>query len=170
MALGDLMVYFNSDIVVGQHFMEAVNLAAARFDGPFLMIGHRDNLELDRYLDFSNGWFSRLQGEVAERGHQHPACGKDYFIFRKPQFFDMPPFIVTAIEWDNWIVWNTLQREVPLIDATDFIKVVHQDHWRKKRGSVQTRINRSLFAGANKTTYIYNATWAMDREGKFRKK
>lgn len=170
LATDDLMVYFNSDIIVGQHFMTAITLAAERFTGPFLMIGHRDNLQLDRYLNFSEGWFSRLQGEVAERGHQHPACGKDYFVFRKPQFLDMPPFIVTAIEWDNWLVWNALQRRVPVIDATDFIKVIHQDHWRKKRGSVQTRINRALFTGAAKTTYVYDATWTLDGEGEFHKK
>ena len=52
----------------------------------------------------------------------------DYFAFPRGMMVDVPPFVIGRPGYDNWLLWQTRQRRIPLVDASDEAPVVHQNH------------------------------------------
>jgi hypothetical protein len=62
-------------------------------------------------------------------------CGAsaiDYFIFTPGLWPYIPPFAVGRFTWDNWLVGNALEQGKKVVDATRFIKCIHQNHEYKR--------------------------------------
>jgi len=121
-----LMCYVNADIIFMGDFLPAVQ----RIDKyPFLMVGQRWDVELNRLLNFDDAqWESQLQAHVAEHGKLHAKSGIDYFVFSRGLYNDIPPLAVGRTGWDNWLVYQARFLKVPVIDATKAITAVHQNH------------------------------------------
>jgi hypothetical protein len=68
--------------------------------------------------------------DVARDGTEtlHPACGIDYFVYLRGTLGDVPPFAVGRTAYDNWLVWNAIQRGLTVIDATNVIDAYHLVH------------------------------------------
>lgn len=125
----ELLTYINADIVLGDDFSTAVGRIAAAFDGPFLMIGRRTDLNVFEPLDFAvAAWRERLSQLVARKGSPAPRVCKDYFVYRKPLFAEIPPFAIGRAVYDNWFVYHAKQQDLPVIDATSAVTAVHQNH------------------------------------------
>jgi hypothetical protein len=52
----------------------------------------------------------------------------DYFVFAKGMYDDMPRLIVGYCFWDNWMIWEALSYKIPVIDNTDSVVAIHQNH------------------------------------------
>jgi hypothetical protein len=95
----------------------------------FLMIGQRWDIGLKEPLDFQqSGWEDSLKNRVVKEGKLHGISGIDYFIFPKGIYTNLPPLAVGRPGWDNWLIYHTRSRKIPVIDATSAIMIVHQDH------------------------------------------
>lgn len=124
---GDLLCYVNADIIFLDDFTDAVNYVARR-KRQFLMGGRRWNLDIQNLLEFGPRWEDHLRSEVASKGDLFDASGIDYFVFRRGIWGPIPPFAIGRTLWDNWLLYSARQRGVAIVDATERISAIHQNH------------------------------------------
>jgi hypothetical protein len=155
----DVLAYVNADIILTNDFVEAARIVAEQLP-MFLMVGRRWDINVDYLLDFSQGWEDSTRRYAWRFGRLHDATGKDYFIFRRGTYQNLPSFMVGQPAWDNWLLDHTLRRNIPVVDATGTIFAAHQNHARAwtKEG---TRHNRALH-GRKGVGHITHATWTLD--------
>lgn len=123
-----LLCYVNSDIILMSDFIEAVRYVAFRQDR-FLIAGQRWDLDVTEPLDFSIPYWERdLRQTVVERGVLHGETGMDYFLYPCNFWGEIPPFALGRTAWDNWLLYGALMQGAALIDATQNITAVHQNH------------------------------------------
>lgn len=159
LSVGQLIAYVNSDIILVSDFVSAVrNLLETKME-KFLMIGRRIDTDIDSLIDFtSSDWSARLVDFVRTNGTQAAVVCKDYFVFPHGQFTSIPEFCVGRGNWDNWMVASTRKSAVPVIDATNVLTAIHQNHdYNHVRGGrsaayvtgVEARENLRLAGGRN---------------------
>ncbi len=127
------MAYVNADILLTSDLLDATRQLDKYYSSerPFLLIGQRWDLEVDRLLDFSTksgGWEYRLREEVKRLGRLHRPSGSDYFVFPRSIFLEMPDFAIGRAGWDNWMIYHALRQSWPVIDGTSSVMIVHQSH------------------------------------------
>jgi hypothetical protein len=123
------MAYLNADIIVLEDFSRAVGRVAATGWDRYLLLGRRTEADVSEAIDFSReDWSQRLLQTVSRSGALAPRVCKDYFVFRKPMFSEIPPFAVGRAVWDSWIVFRARQAGIPVIDATRAVRAIHQNH------------------------------------------
>jgi hypothetical protein len=122
-----LLVYLNTDILLTPAFLEPVEQVAGQV-GRFLIVGQRWDLDVRQPLDFSPGWDERLLAGMRQRGRLHPPMGSDYFVFPRACFTRMPKFAIGRAGWDNWMFTHARLQGWPVVDATGYITIIHQDH------------------------------------------
>jgi hypothetical protein len=122
------LCYVNADIMLFGSFMEAVQLAASKFDR-YLMVGRRTNLDLDEPSIYASAeQESRLLSLVIERGRLAAPNAIDYFVYPRELFPTFPPFAIGRPWWDNWFLWKARQSHAALVDASEMVRAVHQNH------------------------------------------
>ncbi len=122
----DYISYVNSDIILMSDFVEAFRQINRRL---FLIVGRRWDLDIEEPIDFGNpDWESRLKSEIRVRGTLHGVNGTDYFVFPSGIYTDIPPFAIGRTAWDNWLIYKARALGLPVIDATDVVTIVHQNH------------------------------------------
>jgi hypothetical protein len=124
-----LLCYVNCDIVLMSDFLRATEIVAQKQER-FLMAGRRWDLDVQSRLDFgAPQWESALRKLILESGQQRPPQWIDYFLFPKGLFYTkIPEFVIGRPGWDNWLLWYPLSKRVPVIDASDAVLAVHQNH------------------------------------------
>ena len=122
-----LLAIVNADIILMPDFVSSAR-AVARQTSQFLAVGQRWDLEVRERLDFSPGWPDRLRVRTAREGKLHRASGSDYFIFPRDCFMDMPAFAIGRAGWDNWMIYAGRTHGWPVIDASQDIQIIHQNH------------------------------------------
>lgn len=122
-----VMAYLNADIIILPDFLVGVNRVRQELDR-FLILGQRWDLEVKEPLDFSDPSSVRLRERIEKSGHLHPPGGSDYFIFPRECFQDIPPFALGRAGWDNWMIFAGRRANIPVVDGTNAITIVHQDH------------------------------------------
>lgn len=122
-----LVCYLNADIILLPTFVEAVRRIPL---DDFLMIGQRTTVEQTTLLDFDDSqWAIRLAELAKTHGQLDGPTFIDYMLFRKDgPLRRLPPFAVGRPGWDNWFVENARKLNVPVIDATGVVRVLHQKH------------------------------------------
>jgi hypothetical protein len=127
-AAGATVCFVNADIVLTQTWMNAVQ-TVARWRPQFLLVGRRWNLDVLQPIDFeAPGWEADLVATATTRGRQATNMYVDYFAFPRGMIADVPPFAIGRPGYDNWLLWRTRQRGIPLVDVSEAAPVVHQNH------------------------------------------
>ena len=123
-----LVVYINADIIMMADFTRAV--AQVQLD-KFFMIGQRWDLDVTELLDYENpDWELFLRARVSDYGRLHGASGVDYYLFPKSLFGEIPAFSVGRTAMDNWLIFKARTLGVQVIDATQAVSCIHQNHER----------------------------------------
>jgi hypothetical protein len=123
-----LLCYVNADIVLFDDFMNAVQRVAA-WQNRFLMIGKRTDTDWTEPIDFSQAnWAENVRDAARTRGKLQIARNIDYFAFTQGLYPAMPPLAVGRFWWDNWLVWKVRSLGAPVVDATDVVTAVHENH------------------------------------------
>jgi hypothetical protein len=127
MAKHDTLCFVNADIILLNEFLAAVGQVTLK---RYLMVGDRIDLDLSWPLDFSGGdWANDLRSLVAKSGKEHGTLGSDYFVFRKdPQLTQLNGLAVGRPNWDNWFIYRARVMGIPVINASESFKVIHQNH------------------------------------------
>ena len=121
------LAYSNADILFLPDFVDAVH-NISRTKSRFLMVGQRYDLDVTEPFDFSGDWPKALRDQVAANGRLHGQTGSDYFIYPRACFKDIPDFAVGRAGWDNWMLFHARWQNWPLVDGTQAITVIHQNH------------------------------------------
>ncbi len=124
-ATHETLCYVNADIVLMDdllHARESVPFAR------FVLIGRRWDVRIEETLGFGEGWREELHERVRMEGTLQGPAAIDYFAFPRGLWAALPPFFVGRPGWDNWMIFNARARRIPVIDATDAVMVVHQEH------------------------------------------
>lgn len=121
-----LICYVNSDIIILTNLSQVIARVPFR---QFLMLGRRWDLDVTAPLDFAYlEWRENLWERVRSQGSLHPPSGSDYFVFPRGSIGVLPDFAVGRPGWDNWFIYRARSLGLPVVDATDAITIVHQNH------------------------------------------
>jgi hypothetical protein len=127
----DIIVYINSDIILMNAFVDMIREISFE---KFLIVGERIDIELRKSIDFTIEWEKSILEVTEKNGIRHGPTGIDYFIFRKGQYLNLPPFVLGRPFYDNWIIWKTLKMKIPVIKGID---VIHQNHHYNHSGGAK---------------------------------
>jgi len=169
LAKNDIIMYANADIIFFQDLIEAVQ----RIDMPsFLMCGRRWDLDVMEELDFEDDeWAVKLNEKVKEQGKIHGLSGIDYFAFRRNSV-DMRPFAVGRPGWDGWLIYEMRRKGIPVIDATEAITVIHQNHdyshskfgEKNRVGGPEWQRNIEIAGGLANMMTLRDANWFLTKD------
>jgi len=130
----DILCYVNADIILMSDFMKGVQSVIhwkRRFfwRRRFLMVGQRWDVDITEILDFQKkGWEEELKEYARRHGKLHPPTGIDYFVFSRGLWKSIPPFAIGRPAWDNWMIYRARARNAAVIDATNVVMAIHQNH------------------------------------------
>jgi GT2 family glycosyltransferase len=119
--------YVNSDIVLLPGLAASIAAVRAQFDA-YLMVARRWNVDCLPAIDFGPGWDEKLRDLVAVQGDLFTPYGIDLFVFSRGLLREIPPFALGSDYWDNYLVMRTRRRGYPVIDVTQQVMLVHQNH------------------------------------------
>ena len=122
----DVIAYVNADIILTADVVRAVDVCR-RLARPYLLVSRRHEITIDTPLDFGPGWEEALRKRVADEGLLAPEWAVDIFVFPSGAVRRMPPFLVGRPGWDGWMVYHAREHDLPVIDATADLLLVHQD-------------------------------------------
>lgn len=170
-AESDVLLYINADVMLVPAVLDQIRRTMQRFPR-FLMVGQRWDFGLESEWDFNPGWDSRLEQVVRQEGRLHPPAGSDYFIFPPACFTDIPPFAIGRAGWDNWMIYEGRRRGWPVIDASQAVFVVHQDHdyahlpgGQTHHHLPETYENVRLAGGKRAIFHLEDANWRLTPAG-----
>lgn len=168
-APGHHLCYINADIILLPEFMPAFERLADSH-APFLMVGRRTDLDVNQDLEFSPGWEDRLRHTVSCAGKLHAATGIDYFVYQQGLFGAIPPFALGRTFWDNWLLFRARSGGVRLIDATEVVLAIHQNHHYGDQGKdwiwegPEAQLNRELGGSIENALSIDDSTHFLTRD------
>lgn len=173
----DYMMFVNCDIVLTSSVLEFIRLIdAENAVEDFLGIGMRVDFDQFDRIDFEADWQTEIKDKAFRDGEYASILCKDYFIFRRGQFTDIPAFSIGRGNWDSWMVSEASRRKLPIIDGTNRVFAGHQNHDYDHVGGRmsaylsgdEARKNIELAGGRH---YIKGslATHAFGKDGKFKK-
>jgi len=167
-ANSNLLVYVNSDIILTDDFMKAVQQARKSFPF-FLMVSQRWNLDIKEEIQFDEiNWKDKLKERLSKEGIG--PTGTDCFVFPRRFQHGLPSFVVGRDGWDNWFLYRARSLGVPLIDGTQMIKAIHQNHdyfhypEGIKRGK-ELQKNLELLGGPFYAFSPKDADWILTEQG-----
>lgn len=129
MSKGRVLAYVNADIILLEDFPAAVAILDSAPWGDYLMIGRRTDLDVVDPIDMDeDAARNELLDFAKQKGKLAPVVCKDYFVFPKPLYADIPAFAIGRGNWDNWMVHHAHESKLPVIDATKSILAIHQNH------------------------------------------
>jgi len=165
----DVMMYINADIILSGEVMSAVRKTKQRFD-KFLVIGQRWDVDIVHSISYQIPDINTNLRKIAEHnGLLHSPSGIDYFIFRKNPWGDILPFAIGRTAWDGWLVYKALSSNVPVIDATESILAVHQNHdyshaqggYKGAWNGPEAILNQKLSGGYKSVRSVADASWSL---------
>lgn len=129
MARHHILCYANCDIILTADFhasVERVNAAHTKF----LMAGRRWDTDITVPLDFAQpDWDARVRLQALEANRQRPPQWIDYFVFSRGLFHgNTPSFVIGRPGWDNWLLWHARASGAAVVDASELVVAVHQNH------------------------------------------
>ena len=168
----DILCYVNADIILMSDFILALE-HFIHFRDKFLVVGQRWDVDIKNNLEFGSCWEDRLRTFVSQNGNMHHQTGIDYFIFPRGLWGKIPPFAIGRTAWDNWLIYRARAKGAAVIDATESIMAIHQNHdyshisggiedaWRGKEAK-----RNLLLAGSSKRIFtIGDANWLLSAQG-----
>jgi hypothetical protein len=164
------IVYVNADIILMSNFLKAVQ--QINFS-KFLMVGRRCNLNVREEIDFNNPlWEKELKERVKKEGKLPSPAAIDYFVFPRNILKGIPPFAIGRTLWDNWLLYKAWISNIPLIDTTQVVTAVHQNHEypnKKWKSGIwkgpESKINQKLAGGFSHALTLRDVNWILTPSG-----
>ena len=154
-----ILTFINADIILPENFVDEV-MTIPKYFTKFLMVGHRWDMDVDYIIDFENDIEqNNFWGNAKINSEKHSCTGIDYFVYKRNQLKKLPDFIIGRPGFDNWLIWNARRRFFPVIDGTESIQAVHQNHPVNQFYNIEGKKNKKLYNG--KTLNILDATYKL---------
>ena len=124
------LVYCNCDVILMPDFVDAIKSLGAQESCPeFVAFGQRTDLKLEQEIDFDQQQqVEQLLLHCDRDGKPASNACKEYFIFNRELYNDVPEFAIGRGNWDNWMIHFAKQQNIPAISLSDVVRVIHQEH------------------------------------------
>ncbi len=161
------MCFIHSDNILMSDFLTGVKRIHM---SSFLMVGRRTLLDWDEPIAFDDPqWEKGLRMIIAKRGVLDRYDALDYFVFPCGMYKNMPPFAVGRAAFDNWIIYRARASGIPVIDGTEAVVTVHQNHdYDHLAGSkeaayrgIEAQENIELAGGPDHIFSLRDAIWLL---------
>lgn len=124
----ELVCYINCDILLTREFVEAARRVRA-WRERFLMVGRRWDTDIRESIDFSRQeWEAEIVARARTEGYQRFYHNIDYFLFARGLYREIPPLMIGRVGWDHWLVGRAYASGAPVVDASETVCAVHQNH------------------------------------------
>lgn len=124
-AKNKLMCFMNADIIFLTNINDCIKQVPYK---KYLFIGRRFDVKIEKLINFKDKkWKEKIYNHLIKKGTFH-TMGTDYFVYNKGLFAKMPNFVIGRGCNDSWKILSALEQRVPVIDASDVIVAVHQNH------------------------------------------
>lgn len=159
------LCYINADIILMSDFAQAVSRITRR-KRRFLMVGQRLDFDQTEPIAFEQDWESKLREQTARHGQLKNPTGIDYFFFRRGLWGTIPPFAVGRTAFDNWLIYRARALKIPVVDATEAVTAIHQNHDYSHAGTgynwiwrgPEAKLNQALAGHSSKMFTIWDST------------
>ncbi len=142
-ALSDspILIYCNCDIILFEDFLTSIHrLASHKSLNQFLAIGRRTDLSVKESIDFDDmSQVAGVRSKAESAGKPAAVVCKEFFAFTRNLYQKIPDFAVGRGNWDNWIVANAHENDIPVVDISKCALTLHQTHDYKHTG--KNRLN-----------------------------
>lgn len=124
-----LHCYINCDILLLADFRTALERLVG-VNSNFLMAGQRWDTEVTEPLDFSRpDWQASLRQRALTANRQRAPRWIDYFVFSRDLYAQKtPPLVIGRAGFDNWMMWYARSAGAHVIDASEVVVAIHQNH------------------------------------------
>lgn len=128
-----------TDIILMNDFLRAVEQMSFP---KFLMMGRTRSLDVKEKIDFNNvNWEQKLRERISEEGKLEGFSAINYLVLPGDPRFNFPTFTAGQRGVDNWIIYRARSLKVPVVDATEVVSVVHQNHETSKIKKNEVKLN-----------------------------
>ncbi|MDO8674959.1 MAG: hypothetical protein Q7K71_02420 [Candidatus Omnitrophota bacterium] len=124
---GEFQCYVNADIILTNKIADALE-QCPRFFKEFLGVVRRLEINIEKPLDFASDWERQVEGIYRENGKLQDHTAIDCFIFPKGMVDHFPDLALGRPMWDNWFIYDTQRKKIPVIDLTPVLPIYHQNH------------------------------------------
>jgi hypothetical protein len=122
------LCYANADIIFTDDLLPALE-RVSKWREKFLIVGECWNLDVPEALPVgSAGWGEALRARVRQEGRRRGRSALDFFVFPKGGYARWLPLALGRGGFDNWLVWGARTGGAAVVDVTDAVTVVHQNH------------------------------------------
>lgn len=132
LASNEICCFINADIITYYTFSKSILDIHKLLNKNYLVVGQRQNIDLDVEISFTENWETELDSLVHKSITIPPFSdsGSDFFAFPKSQYQkgDIPNLMVGRAGWDLWMIYNGRQKKFKVIDLSDTVMVLHQNH------------------------------------------
>jgi len=171
----DYLAYCNCDVILAKDFPNSINqLSHEAHFSQFVAFGQRTDLSVDRPIDFNQSvQVEQLLKECQIDGVRSSNVCKEYFIFNRQLYQNIPPFAVGRGNWDNWMIYSAKQNGVPVVNLSKMVTAIHQSHdyshaslnrWGCYVSGPEAKENRRL-AGGSHIISGSTANWKLTHAG-----
>ncbi|MBA65882.1 MAG: hypothetical protein CMG55_08795 [Candidatus Marinimicrobia bacterium] len=127
-SVNDTLMFINADIIIPKNIFDPIKIIRNQFQN-FLSVGSRWDLDVDQSINFEKEDIVKLFWEKANNySVRSSPAAIDYFIFNKNSIKKIPDFVIGRPGYDNWLLWYARRNLIPLIDLSNEIRVIHQNH------------------------------------------
>jgi len=124
----DTMCFINADIILTDDVLPAIQRVTERIERS-VIIGRRWNLDVESAWDFgSPDAYQKIRDTTKTHGSVAPVGYMDYFVYPKGFWGVVPPFAIGAGRLDNWLVHRAVSLGAAVVDASESITAIHQNH------------------------------------------
>jgi hypothetical protein len=124
-----LLCYVNCDIILLPDFRAALERLAIP-NSSFLMAGQRWDTDVTEPLDFFRpDWQAALRQRALTANRRRAPRWIDYFAFSRDLYAQKtPPLVIGRAGFDNWMMWYARAAGARVIDASQVVVAIHQNH------------------------------------------
>jgi len=172
LATHNFLCYVNADIILIGDIIDAVQKTSHILNTKWVLTGRCIYMNIFEPLDFTSSLtLNNLRRVALHSGNLGPADSTDYFLFPKGLFRDLLPLAIGRQQWHAWLLWYVIhKRGGCIVDATDVIVAIHQNHPVKATNSAELERNISIGGGWTKYYSLNQAEFALTERGLVRRR
>lgn len=124
------LAYCNCDVILLKDFVRTIEiLIADATHEKFVAFGQRTDLKVDHEIDFGQLiQIERLMQDCQSKGVPSSNVCKEYFVFNRELYQDVPRFAIGRGNWDNWMIHSAKMQKLPVVNVSALVTAIHQEH------------------------------------------
>ena len=132
-----ILAYCNCDVILMKDFVRAIEiLVSEKSLERFVAFGQRTDLKVEREIRFDQLMqIEQLMNDCQKHGVLCSNVCKEYFVFNRELYKDLPPFAIGRGNWDNWMIHSAKQNKLPVVKISELVTAIHQAHDYRHTGA-----------------------------------